>query len=99
MNRAEPHSGEHCKYGFRDHRHVDQDALPPRNALFPQELHVAFASGETQTIAIPDTLGSPAAPLSRPQQQAKLDLARALSGDIADERLFDDPLAYFVEPQ
>ena len=69
------------------------------NALFPQQLRVTVASGEVRTIAIPDTLGSPAAPLSREQQEAKQMLARSLAGDIADSRLLADPLAYFVEPR
>jgi len=47
--------------------------------------------------AIPDTLGSPAAPFTAAQSAAKYDLARALAGEVADPRLFTDPLAYFTE--
>lgn len=78
---------------------VRVDDNPDPNALSPQRLVVTLTGGETITRAIPDTLGSPAAPLSPHQQAAKLSLARTLAGEIADTRLFDDPLAYFLEPR
>lgn len=68
------------------------------NALFPQELHVTLAGGGTQTIDVPHTLGSPDAPLSPAQTQAKLDFARELAPAGHDPRLFTDPLTYFTDP-
>ena len=78
---------------------VTVDDNPDPNALSPQRLVVTLTGGATIARDIPDTLGSPAAPLSPQQQSAKLSLARALAGEIADPRLFDDPLAYFMEPR
>jgi 2-methylcitrate dehydratase PrpD len=75
---------------------VDGNADP--NALSPQRLRVDTSWGHFE-VAIPDTLGSPAAPLSPAQAEAKRALARALAGSIADARLFEAPLAYFTEPQ
>ena len=69
------------------------------NALSPQRLVVTLSGGKTITRDVPDTLGSPAAPLSRDQKAAKLSLARALAGANADARIFDDPPAYFMEPR
>ena len=74
---------------------ADGNADP--NALFPQELRVT-AGGTTQTIAVPHTLGSPDAPLSPDQTQAKLDFARELAPAGHDPRLFSDPLTYFTDP-
>lgn len=74
------------------------DNLDP-NALSPQRLVITMTDGSKIERNIPDTLGSPAAPLLPTQVDAKRDLARALAGDVADARLFDDPLAYFTEPQ
>lgn len=68
------------------------------NALFPQELRVTFAGGATRTIGVPHTLGSPDAPLSPAQTQAKLDFARELAPAGHDPRLFTDPLTYFTDP-
>lgn len=67
------------------------DGNPDPNALSPQRL--IFDGDE---ILIPDTLGSPAAPLSPGQAQAKIDLAKDLSGQIIDERLFTAPLNFFA---
>ena len=67
------------------------DGNPDPNALSPQRLIV-----DGEKVLIPDTLGSPAAPLSRGQAQAKIDLAKDLSGQILDERLFTAPLDYFA---
>lgn len=74
---------------------ADGNADP--NALFPQELRVT-AGGTTQTIAVPHTLGSPDAPLTPVQTQAKLDFARELAPAGHDPRLFSDPLTYFTDP-
>jgi len=68
------------------------------NALFPQELRVTLADGATRTIGVPHTLGSPDAPLSPAQNQAKLDFARELAPAGHDPRLFSDPLTYFTDP-
>jgi 2-methylcitrate dehydratase PrpD len=78
---------------------VTVDINPDPNALSPQRLVVTLTDGTIIERAIPDTLGSPAVPLSPEQAEAKRSLARALAGDIADARLFDDPLAYFKETQ
>ncbi|MFZ4746315.1 MAG: MmgE/PrpD family protein [Sphingomonas sp.] len=78
---------------------VTVDDNPDPNALSPQRLVVTLTDGTIIARAIPDTLGSPAAPLSSEQAHAKRTRARALAGDIADTRLFDDPFAYFTEPQ
>lgn len=75
---------------------ADGNADP--NALFPQELRVSLTGGTTQTIAVPHTLGSPDAPLSPAQTQAKLDFARELAPAGHDPRLFSDPLTYFTDP-
>lgn len=69
------------------------DANPDPNALSPQRLVV-----DGRELAIPHTLGSPAAPLSAEQAAAKRALARELARPGGDPRLFDDPLAYFTEP-
>ncbi len=68
------------------------------NALFPQELRVTFADGATRAIAVPHTLGSPDAPLSSAQTQAKRDFACELAPAGHDPRLFSDPLTYFTDP-
>jgi 2-methylcitrate dehydratase PrpD len=73
---------------------VTIDDNPDPNALSPQHLVI-----DGKTITIPHTLGSPDAPLSLEQSAAKQTLCRALAGNVADRRLFDDPLAYFTESQ
>jgi 2-methylcitrate dehydratase PrpD len=78
---------------------VTVDDNPDPNALSPQRLVVTLTDGTIIARAIPDTLGSPTVPLSSEQAHAKRTRARALAGDIADTRLFDDPFAYFTEPQ
>ena len=69
--------------------HIDTN--PDLNALSPQRLIV-----DGVEIAIPATLGSPAAPLTPAQAAAKLTLARDLAL-AADPRIFTDPLGYFTE--
>ncbi len=78
---------------------VTMDGNPDLNALSPQRLLITMTDGIIIEHTIPDTLGSPAAPLSPAQAETKRSLARTLVSDIADQRLFDDPLAYFTEPQ
>lgn len=77
---------------------VTDDGNPDPNALSPQRLIITRADGSVAEHPIPATLGSPDAPLSTAQTQAKRDLARALAPE-ADARLFDAPLAWFTEPQ
>ncbi|OSZ71060.1 MmgE/PrpD [Sphingomonas sp. IBVSS1] len=74
------------------------DGNPDPNALFPQAITLIFAGGRRERIAIPATLGSPAAPLTPAQTAAKLDLARELASPSADLRIFDNPLGYFTDP-
>ena len=78
---------------------VRVDDNPDPNALSPQRLVVTMKDDSVIVRAIPDTLGSPAAPLSTAQQADKLALARAVAPADADPRLFADPLAYFTEPR
>lgn len=75
---------------------VDQN--PDPNALSPQRLEIIYADDRRVVINIPDTLGSPNAPLTADQIAAKRDLCETLAAHI-DRCLFDDPLAYFTEPQ
>ncbi len=73
---------------------IKVDDNPDPNALSPQRLVIDGA-----VIDIPHTLGSPDAPMDAHQTAQKRNLCEVLAGDIADRRLFDDPLAYFTEPQ
>lgn len=77
---------------------VQVDENPDPNALSPQRLEFIYADDRRVVINIPDTLGSPNAPLTADQIAAKRDLCEALTAHI-DRRLFDDPLGYFTEPQ
>lgn len=77
---------------------ITVDDNPDPNALFPQWLVVRLTDGTTFERAIPHTLGSPDAPLSAQGTATKRALARELAGDVPDARLFDDPLAYFIQP-
>jgi 2-methylcitrate dehydratase PrpD len=73
------------------------DDNPDPNALAPQRL-IAELRDRKLEVDIPDTLGSPAAPLSPAQQADKLALARELAPADADPRLFDNPISYFTDP-
>lgn len=75
------------------------DGNPDPNALAPQRVTVRFADGRVAVREVPETLGSPAAPLSSVQDAAKRALARELAPAGHDPRLFDAPLAYFTEPR
>lgn len=75
------------------------DGNPDPNALSPQRVEVAFASGRTVMRDVAHTLGSPDAPLSPAQAAAKYQLARELAPDGHDARIFESPLAYFTEPR
>lgn len=83
---------------FAERVTLNDDGNPDPNALFPQTITLTFGDGRAQRIAIPATLGSPAAPLSPAQTAAKLALARELAGPVSDPRIFDHPLAYFTDP-
>jgi len=74
------------------------DGNPDPNALSPQRLTVHFADGRKVTRDVPHTLGSPGAPLTASQAAAKRALARELAPPGHDPRIFDPPLAYFVDP-
>lgn len=74
------------------------DGNPDPNALFPQQLTLTLPSGERLVRAVPHTLGSPDAPLSPEQAQAKLSLMRDLADPACDPRIFTQPLAYFTQP-
>lgn len=78
---------------------VEPDCNPDGNALSPQRLVVTHTDGSTSDIAIPHTLGSPAAPMNAHQAAQKRDLCEVLAGDVADRRIFDDPLSYATDPQ
>ena len=77
---------------------IKVDDNPDPNALSPQRLEIIYTDGRHILINIPDTLGSPNAPLTTHQIGAKRNLCEVLATHI-DRRLFDDPLAYFTEPQ
>ena len=77
---------------------IEVDDNPDPNALSPQRLEIVHTDGRRILIDIPNTLGSPNAPLSAHQMNAKRDLCEALTAHI-DRRLFNDPLGYFTEPQ
>ncbi len=75
------------------------DDNPDHNALAPQKLNITLADGSMIEHTITDNLGSPTAPMSNAQTQSKRDLARSLTSDDCDPRIFDDPLAYATELQ
>jgi 2-methylcitrate dehydratase PrpD len=74
---------------------ITVDDNPDPNALSPQRMVVHGRMGRIE-IDIPHTLGSPAAPLSPAQTEAKLTLARTLAPVDHDPRIFTDPLAYLT---
>ncbi|WBH18007.1 MmgE/PrpD family protein [Sphingomonas radiodurans] len=78
---------------------VTVDDNPDPNALSPQKLTVVRTDGARIERTIADTYGSPAAPLDASAATAKRDLARELANPAVDPRLFDDPLAYFTQPE
>ncbi len=69
------------------------DDNPDPNALSPQRIVI-----DGESIDIPHTLGSPAAPMDVHQSAQKRDLCEVLAAPVFDRRLFDDPLAYFTRP-
>ncbi len=78
--------------------HVSVDDNGDGNAMSPQRLVVTLRSGATLERAVTATLGSPAAPMSPAQTEDKTMLCRELAG-ACDPRMFDDPLAYAMDPQ
>jgi 2-methylcitrate dehydratase PrpD len=77
---------------------VQADENDDPNALTPQRLVIDTGDGR-HDIEIEHVLGSPGAPLSPEQAEAKRSLTRELAGELPDPRLFDDPLSYFTEPR
>ena len=73
------------------------DDNPNPNAMSPQRIEIGYGDGRRLEINVPATLGSPALPMTEAQFTAKRDLAMLLAKET-DQRLFDDPLAYFTEP-
>ena len=73
---------------------IDDNTDP--NALSPQRMVVHLADGHLD-IEILHTLGSPEAPLTPAQTEAKHLLARDLAPADADPRIFDAPLSYFTD--
>lgn len=69
------------------------------NALAPQRIVVTRTDGSTIERVVPDVLGHPRAPMSAAQTRSKRELARELGAHISDQRVFDDPLSYFVRPE
>lgn len=78
---------------------INIDGNPDPNALYPQRVVATMMDGAIHGISVPATLGSPDAPLSAQQATAKRELARALSAEDHDSRLFDAPLDYFTDPR
>jgi 2-methylcitrate dehydratase PrpD len=77
---------------------VELDGNSDGNALGPQRLVVEHGDGSVSDIIIPQTLGSPEAPLAATQATQKYELCRVLAGDC-DPRLFDNPLSYATDPR
>ncbi|MFN4112486.1 MAG: MmgE/PrpD family protein [Sphingomonadaceae bacterium] len=75
---------------------INIDNNPDPNALRPQRMVVHHTGGDLD-IEIPHTLGSPEAPLTSAQTEAKRNLARDLAPADADPRIFDRPLSYFTD--
>ncbi|QJB69480.1 MmgE/PrpD family protein [Parasphingorhabdus halotolerans] len=75
------------------------DDNPDHNALAPQQLNIVLKNRSQIEKNITDNLGSPTAPMSDAQTQSKRDLAHSLASEDCDPRIFDNPLAYAMEPQ
>jgi len=85
--------------GLRPCLSIEVDGNPDPNALSPQRVAVTYADHRRVVRDVPHTLGSPAAPLSPAQAQAKYALAEELAPAGHDGRIFDQPLSYFTEPR
>lgn len=77
---------------------VELDGNDDPNAMAPQRLTIALGDGTHIARAITANPGSPEAPMSEAQAEAKQTLARDLAACDTDPRLFDDPLSYATEP-
>jgi 2-methylcitrate dehydratase PrpD len=69
------------------------------NALEPQRVIIHLKGGGQIERRVEHMLGSPGAPMSAEQSAAKHALVQELAGDVPDQRIFDDPLAYFTVPR
>jgi len=78
---------------------VTLDGNTDGNAMAPQRLVVSCKNGEVIEQQITANLGSPEAPMNGTQSAQKYDLCRRLAGDVADTRIFDDPLDYVSKPK
>ncbi|MFN4020780.1 MAG: MmgE/PrpD family protein [Erythrobacter sp.] len=76
---------------------VAPDGNADGNALSPQRLVVTRHDGTVIERVISANLGSIARPMSAAQCAAKYSLCRRLAGDLADARIFDEPLSYFAD--
>jgi 2-methylcitrate dehydratase PrpD len=85
-------------FGLSQRLIVSADDNPDPNALSPQRVCVTFADDRRIERDVPHTLGSPGAPLSPEQAQAKYALARELAPPGHDPRIFDQSFAYFMDP-
>lgn len=77
---------------------VTLDGNPDENAMSPQRLVVTMSDGSIIERLVTANLGSPDAPMSAAQHEAKYDLCRALAPNC-DPRIFDDPLSYATDPR
>jgi 2-methylcitrate dehydratase PrpD len=78
---------------------ITLDGNDDPNALAPQRIVVTRTDGKTIERVVPNVLGHPLAPMSEAQTRSKRQLARQLAAHIPDQRVFDDPLSYFVWPE
>jgi 2-methylcitrate dehydratase PrpD len=81
---------------------VTVDGNPDPNALSPQRVELALHDGTTLVQDVPATLGAPAKPFGRAQQEAKLQLCNSLAVVPLDDpelaRLRTDPFGWVLAP-
>lgn len=78
---------------------ITRDGNDDPNALAPQRVVITRTDGNTIKQTIPNVLGHPRAPMNAAQSDAKRELARELTANIPDARLFLEPLSYFSCPE
>jgi 2-methylcitrate dehydratase PrpD len=81
----------------RDRLTLFDDGNPDPNALSPQSVRVTYADGHRSTCDVRHTRGSPDAPMSPHHTEEKRRLTRELAPAGHDPRIFDQPLAYFLD--